>query len=77
MPFVLLFFFSSRFGLSWVMSRRVVDLYICWGTSGSLRRVAVWKMVPTCLLWCLKMERNDESFEGWERTLDEIKSLFF
>jgi len=27
--------FFSRFGLSWVMRRRVVDLYTCWWTAGS------------------------------------------
>jgi hypothetical protein len=37
----------------------------------------VWKMVPSCLLWCLWMERNDKNFEDHERTLDQKKSLFF
>jgi hypothetical protein len=29
--------FFSRFGLSWVMPRRVVDLYDCWWSSGRPR----------------------------------------
>jgi hypothetical protein len=69
--------FFSRFGLSWVMPRRVVDLYACWWTAGSAQSAAVWKMVPLCLLWCLWREMNDRSFEDRERTLEEIKSLFF
>jgi hypothetical protein len=28
-------------------------------------------------LWCLWGERNDRSFDDRERTLEEIKSLFF
>jgi hypothetical protein len=28
-------------------------------------------------LWCLWREMNDRSFEDHERTLEEIKSLFF
>jgi hypothetical protein len=38
--------FFSRFGLSWVMRRRVVDLYTCWWTAGSFWSATVWKMVP-------------------------------
>jgi hypothetical protein len=33
--------FFSRFGLSWVMPRRVVDLYDCWWSSGRPRSAAV------------------------------------
>jgi hypothetical protein len=41
--------FFSSFGISWVMPRRVVDLYDCWWSSGKPRSVAVWKIVPICL----------------------------
>jgi hypothetical protein len=37
----------------------------------------VWKMVRSCLLWCLWKERNSRSYEDCDRTLEEIKSLFF
>jgi len=70
-------YFFSRFGLSWVMPRLVVDLYACWWTAGSTQSVAVWKMVPSCLLWCLWREKNDRSFEDRNRTSKDIKSLFF
>jgi hypothetical protein len=32
---------------------------------------------PSCLLWCLWREINDRSFEDRERSLEELKSLFF
>lgn len=67
----------SRFGLSWVMPHRVVDLFACWWTGGRSRNAVVWKMVPSCLMWCLWRERNDRTFEDQERTLEELKSFFF
>jgi hypothetical protein len=69
--------FFSRFELSWVISRQVVDLYACWWIVRSAQTADVWKMVPSCLLWCLWREINDISFEDHKKTLDEIKSLFF
>ena len=48
--------------------RCVVNMYACWWTSGNTWSVAMWKMVSTCLLWCLWREMNDKCFE-------EIKSF--
>jgi hypothetical protein len=39
----------SRFNLSWVMPRRVVDLFACWWTGGCSRSAVVWNMVLCCL----------------------------
>jgi hypothetical protein len=80
--------FFSQFGLSWVMPRRVVDLYACWWTIDN-----TWKMLCgrwylreaegkirgtlMLLLWCLWRKMNDRSFEDHKRTLEEIKFLFF
>jgi hypothetical protein len=39
------------YGLAWVMSRRVRDLFACWrGQFGNLRSEAVWKTIPLCLM---------------------------
>jgi hypothetical protein len=43
----------SRFGMSWVMPRRVIDLLACWWSFGRSRSAAVWKMVSICIFWCL------------------------
>jgi hypothetical protein len=67
----------SRFSLSWVMPRRVVDLFACWWTGGRSQSVVVWKMVPCCLLWCLWRERNDKLFEDKKITIEELISFFF
>jgi hypothetical protein len=53
----------SRFGLSWVMPLWVVDLFGCWWTGGRSWSAVVWKMVHSCLLWCLWREQNDINFE--------------
>jgi hypothetical protein len=67
----------SRFNLSWVMPRRVVDLFACWWTGGCSRSAVVWNMVLCCLLWCLWRERNDRQFEDKETTINELISFFF
>jgi len=67
----------SRFEMSWIMSRRVIDLLTCWWSSERPRSVAIWKMAPICLFWCLWRERNNRSFEDLESTLKEILSSFY
>jgi hypothetical protein len=54
--------FFNHFGLSWVMSSRLVDLFECWWMGGSSHGVVVSKMVPSCLLWCLWREISDQNF---------------
>jgi hypothetical protein len=52
-------------------------LYACWWAAGNTLSVVVWKIVPSFLLCCLWKKMNDRSFENCERTLEEIKFLFF
>jgi hypothetical protein len=37
----------------------------------------VWKMMPTCIFWTIWRERNNMSFEDFERSLEDIISSFF
>jgi hypothetical protein len=67
----------SRFSLSWVMPLRVVDLFSYWWSGGRSRSAVVWKMVYSCLLWCLWRERNDRQFENKEMTIEELITFFF
>jgi hypothetical protein len=60
-----------RFGMSWVISRRVTNLFACWWKSGRLMSVAIWKMVPICILWCVWKEINLES------SMEDILTSFF
>jgi hypothetical protein len=63
--------------MSWVIPRRVGDLYNCWWSFGRPMCAMLWKMVPTCLFWCLWRERNDRIFEDRKSMLGEILSLSF
>jgi hypothetical protein len=69
--------FFSRFGLAWVMPRRVVDLLHCWWSVGRPRSAVVWKMVPLCIMWCLWVERNGRFFEDSERSSEDLLHFFF
>jgi hypothetical protein len=51
--YAILIAFSSHFSLSWVMPRRVDDLYACWWIACTTQSASVLKMVSTCLLWFL------------------------
>ena len=68
--------FFSCIGLVWVMPKQVLDLFTCWrGMHGSLQSVVVWKMIQSCLMWCLWRKRNDRSFKDRERTMVELVFL--
>ena len=38
--------------------------------------MAIWRIVPHCVMWCLWRERKTHHFEDCERTIPELK-LFF
>ena len=63
-------------GIFWVMPCGVMDLLSCWGYSCRNARIRkVWDMIPSCVFWCLRWERNSRSFEGKENNLMEIKGM--
>jgi hypothetical protein len=65
----------NHFKMPWVM--RVIDLLVCWWSSGRPRSAVVWKMTPICIFWCLWREMNIRSFEDLGSTLEEILSSFY
>jgi hypothetical protein len=79
--FCFVYLSSSCFELSWVMSRRVVDLFACWWSIDSTWSAAMWKMMFSCILWYLWKEINDRIFfrttrECW-RSLSLFSSMLF
>jgi hypothetical protein len=66
----------SRFGISWVMPRSVLELVACWWKSGRSGSATSWKMVPICLFGCIWRERNLRYFENLESSLEEVLELF-
>jgi hypothetical protein len=67
----------TRFGLSWVMSRSVIELFAYWWTSRRPRSAVIWKTVPICLFWCLWKEINNRCFEDIERSWRIFYLRFF
>jgi hypothetical protein len=68
------------FGLDWVMPCKVIQLWEAWQIrSADLWNMAIWRMVPHCVIWCLWRERNARLFEDCESSmvLVDIKLLFF
>lgn len=67
----------STFGVCWVMLRGVVELLACWPDRFTrCGNVAIWRMIPHCLKWCLWWERNARTFEGYEKPSHDLKLLF-
>jgi hypothetical protein len=67
----------NRFSLSWVMLLRVVDLFACWWTGGHSRSAVEWKMVPSCLFWCLWRDGMIETSRKKKMTIEELRTFFF
>jgi transposase len=67
----------TRFGLSWVMPRRVIDLFACWWKFDRLMNAAIWKMLSICTFWCVWKERNNRCFEDLESSMKNILVSFF
>ena len=66
------------FGVYWVMPMSVVGLFACWqGQFGHHRNGDIWMVVPHCLMWCIWKERNSRCFEDNERSMLNLKLLFF
>ena len=66
------------FGISWVMPKRVVELFDCWQWNmGCPQKLVVWRVIPHCIMWCLWEERNARTFEGCELNIVELKHQFY
>jgi hypothetical protein len=66
------------FGVSWVMPCQVLHLWAGWQVRfGDPRNMIVWRMVLHCVMWCLWRERNAHHFEDCERSVVDLKLLFF
>jgi hypothetical protein len=68
--------FFTRFGLCWVMPSSVKELLASWWSCGRSRSAVVWKMVPSCIMWCIWSERNNRCFEDSSRSIEELLHFF-
>ena len=69
------------FGSIWSIlgyARHGFGLLGCWqGSFGRHRNGYIWSIIPHCLMWCLWRERNSRCFEDIERSILDLKLLFF
>ena len=65
------------FGVSWVMPQSIVGLLACWQGKLWHQNGHIWLLVPHCLMWCLWKERNSRCFEDNERSITNLKLIFF
>ena len=62
----------------WVMPCHVLHLWDSWWVRcGNSQNMVVGRMVPHCVIWCLWRERNAQHFEDSERSVLDLKLLFF
>jgi hypothetical protein len=61
------------FGVSWAMPQTTYDLLHCWRRKGPV--YVVWNAIPSCLMWLLWRERNQQAFEDAERHSADLKLI--
>ena len=67
-----------RLAMVWVMPKTVEATLASWPSIRGRQPIrAMWKMIPICILWSLWRERNERTFEDKERSIEELKFLFF
>jgi hypothetical protein len=63
--------------LSFLLVGKIQFMYYLFFLSVKSRSAAIWKMVSSCLLWCVWNEKNNRYFDDLERSLEDIFSSFF
>jgi hypothetical protein len=65
------------FGVLWIMSGTIVELLQCWKTQGRRQsKEAIWKVIPSLLMWTICRERNRHLFEDCETNVLHLKASF-
>jgi hypothetical protein len=60
------------------MPRQVVDLFAYWrGHYVSLHSVALWKLIPSCRMWCIWRKEIIEVLKTVREQWGELKAFFF
>lgn len=60
--------------LHWIMPERVTDVLLSWGRKfANPIAKAIWKMILSCIWWCLWRERNSRCFEDSAMSFEHLK----
>ena len=69
-------FVFSTFGISWVISRLVIDFLSGWWSSLGEHSSNIWNLAQLCLMWCKRRERNRRTFKDLDRSDDQLLAFF-
>uniref|UniRef100_A0A2N9I0Z4 Kinesin-like protein n=1 Tax=Fagus sylvatica TaxID=28930 RepID=A0A2N9I0Z4_FAGSY len=58
------------------MAGRVIDHLFGWRNWFGKHNSRVWNLVPSCLMWTLRMERKRRIFEDKPSSMDQLKAAF-
>ena len=57
------------------MPRLVSDSLLRWaGLPNKSDRLAIWSLIPSCLMWIVGRERNSRIFENKDSSVPQLKS---
>ena len=56
--------------------RTVLDFLIKWWNWLGKHLSNIWNLVPLCLMWCIRRERNRQTFEDVESLGDQLLASF-
>ena len=65
-------FVFREFGVDWVISGCVFDHVAGWRNWFGKHSLAVWNLVPSCVMWYLWRERNNRTFEDVKHSVGQL-----
>ena len=66
------------FGIYGTMLPKVIELLASWqGKFSQHQIIAIRRLVPHCLMWCIWREQNARCFESCEQSILQLKVVFF
>ena len=66
----------SAFGISWVCSGNVADLLFSWWNGLGCHASDLWNLIPLCLMWTIRKERNCRTFEDVSSSDSQLLACF-
>lgn len=70
-------FVFLTFGLHWLMLPEVTDVFSCWlSVHRKHHNSTMWAATSRCIMWLIWREQNILIFDGVERAVLELKSIF-
>ena len=69
-------FVFRSFRVLWVLPKRVLDLFFGWRNWMGKLSSDIWNLTLLCLMWCIRRERNNCTFEDVESSGNQLFAMF-